>query len=55
MFDTTNTGIINGWKSSDEGTTWEQVTTNVNVYGSSIPTNKAPNSGNGYGFSSAWG
>ena len=34
--------------------TWEQVTTNVNVYSSGVPTNKAPNSGNGYGFSSAW-
>ena len=32
------TGTINGWKSTDNGTTWEQVTTNVSTH-QYIPTN----------------
>ena len=32
------TGTINGWKSTDNGSTWEQVTTNVSAY-QYIPTN----------------
>lgn len=43
-------GKINGWKSTDNGATWEQVTTNRTAWNTTISTNRASDSDGGYQF-----
>jgi hypothetical protein len=47
-------GKINGWKSTDNGLTWEQVTTNKTVYNGIITTNRTADTDGGYKFDSQW-
>lgn len=47
-------GKINGWKSADNGATWEQVTTSRNVWNVTITTNRASDTDGGYHFDSAY-
>ena len=47
-------GKINGWKSADNGATWEQVTTNRNVWSVTITTNRTSDTDGGYHFDSAY-
>ena len=47
-------GKINGWKSVDNGATWEQVTTSRNVWNVTITTNRASDTDGGYQFNSLY-
>lgn len=47
-------GKINGWKSSDNGLTWEQVTTNRTAWSTLISTNRKSDTDGGYQFNSAY-
>lgn len=47
-------GKINGWKSADNGVTWEQVTTSRNVWNVTITTNRASDTDGGYQFNSLY-
>jgi hypothetical protein len=47
-------GKINGWKSTDEGATWEQVTTDKTVWITTITTNKKSDTDGGYQFDNAY-
>ena len=47
-------GKINGWKSVDNGVTWEQVTTNRTAWNLNISTNRASDTDGGYNFNSQW-
>ena len=47
-------GKINGWKSADNGTTWEQVTTNRNAWNANITTNRTSDTDGGYQFNSQY-
>lgn len=47
-------GKINGWKSTDKGATWEQVTTNRSVWNVTITTNRTSDTDGGYHFDSAY-
>ena len=47
-------GKINGWKSADNGVTWEQVTTSRNVWNVAITTNRASDTDGGYQFNSLY-
>ena len=47
-------GKLNGWKSVDNGTTWEQVTTNKTTYNTNITTNKTSDTDGGYQFGSQY-
>lgn len=47
-------GTLNGWKSTDDGVTWEQVTTNRTVYNTNIATNKTSDTDGGYQFNSQY-
>lgn len=47
-------GKINGWKSADNGATWEQVTTNRTVWNVNISTNRTSDTDGGYHFDSAY-
>ena len=44
-------GKINGWKSVDNGATWEQVTTNRTAWNLNISTNRKSDTDGGYQFS----
>lgn len=46
-------GVINGWKSTDKGQTWTQVTTNRVCYGNA-PTNRQGDADGGYAFDDTW-
>lgn len=43
-------GKINGWKSTDNGATWEQVTTNRTAWNTTISTNRTSDADGGYQF-----
>lgn len=47
-------GKINGWKSADNGATWEQVTTNRTAWNVNITTNRTSDTDGGYHFDSAY-
>ena len=47
-------GKLNGWKSTDDGATWEQVTTNKTTYNTNIATNKTSDTDGGYQFNSQY-
>lgn len=47
-------GKINGWKSTDDGATWTQVTTNKTMYNTSAVTNKKADTDGGYQFDSQY-
>lgn len=47
-------GELNGWKSTDNGTTWTQVTTNRTTYNVNITTSKTSDTDGGYQFNSAY-
>lgn len=47
-------GKINGWKSTDDGATWEQVTTNKTIYNTAITTNKKSDTDGGYQFDNTY-
>ena len=47
-------GKINGWKSADNGVTWEQVTTSRNVWNVAITTNRTSDTDGGYQFNSQY-
>ena len=47
-------GKINGWKSADNGATWEQVTTNRNAWNINITTNRTSDTDGGYQFNSQY-
>lgn len=47
-------GKLNGWKSTDGGLTWVQVTTNRTTYNTNISTNKASDTDGGYQFNSQY-
>lgn len=47
-------GKLNGWKSTDDGATWEQVTTNKTVYNTNLVTNKTSDTDGGYQFNSQY-
>lgn len=47
-------GELNGWKSTDNGATWEQVTTNKTTYNTNIATNKTSDTDGGYQFNSQY-
>lgn len=47
-------GKLNGWKSADNGATWEQVTTNRNAWNVNISTNRTSDTDGGYQFNSQW-
>lgn len=47
-------GKINGWKSTDDGATWEQVTTNKTVWNTTITTNKTSDTDGGYQFDNTY-
>lgn len=47
-------GKISGWKSTDKGATWEQVTTNRTAWNVNITTNRTSDTDGGYQFNSAY-
>lgn len=47
-------GKINGWKSTDDGANWEQVTTNKTMYNTTITTNKKSDTDGGYQFDNTY-
>lgn len=47
-------GKINGWKSADNGVTWEQVTTNRTAWNLNITTNRTSDTDGGYQFNSQY-
>lgn len=47
-------GKINGWKSTDEGVTWEQVTTDKTMWNTTITTNKKSDTDGGYQFDNTY-
>ena len=47
-------GMINGWKSADNGVTWEQVTTNRTTWSLNITTNRKSDTDGGYQFNSQY-
>lgn len=46
---------INGWKSADNGATWEQVTTNRTAWNTTVTTYRTSDTDGGYFFNSQWG
>jgi hypothetical protein len=47
-------GKINGWKSTDDGVNWEQVTTNKTAWNTVIATNKKSDTDGGYQFDNTY-